>query len=125
MSNTTKTLVGGGGAALVAAVILLSSGTPSTPPFAITQIVRVDRTVSISFNTQTNYFYSLQSCTNLSAPVWVPVYGETRGSGGVQTLDEISDAPRKFYRVWRMNGPTLPPAYPPMPLSVTNTGEIL
>jgi hypothetical protein len=57
--------------------------------------------VTVQFTSSSNRFYSLLGCTNLTAPVWMDVPGQTDvpGSGGLQALRDTNAAPPRFYRV--------------------------
>lgn len=126
--STTKTIVGTStvAALLVSGGLLinnLSTVAPETRP-VIAAIQRTNDMTLISFTTESNYFYLAYACTNINAPVWLKLYGEAQGNGSIQTIVDRNNAPKKFYRVLRVNSiPPIPP-YPPLP-PLTNEGDVL
>jgi hypothetical protein len=57
--------------------------------------------VVVQFNSSLDRLYTLKSCTNLTAPVWLDVPGQTGvpGSGGILSLADTNGFPARFYRV--------------------------
>ena len=57
--------------------------------------------VTVEFGSSSNRVYTLLSCTNLAAPFWTPVPGQTsiQGNGALQELSDTNAAPPRFYRV--------------------------
>lgn len=126
MSTLTKTITATGAAAVVAGTLYFASPTPVVTPVrpVITKIEHYTST-ALTFTTESNFYYRVLSCTNISSPNWTLEYGEVLGDGSPKLLGVSAKTPQKFYMILKTTNHTEAPPYPPMPISVTNQGTIL
>ncbi len=57
-------------------------------------------TIQLNANSITGLTYVVQSATNLTNPVWVPILTNNTGTGGIVNFQTgTSGAPQQFYRL--------------------------
>jgi hypothetical protein len=73
---------------------------PPTSPPEITGIHAIGNLAAISTTTLAGYTYSLEYSADLGGAVWIPIWPQEAGTGGVVLLtDTNAPATRRFYRV--------------------------
>ena len=80
--------------------------TADTDPTTAASVLRITSITSgppatVSVQSSSSRLYTLQSCTDLAAPLWLPVPGATDlpGTDGLLILADADPAPAKFYRI--------------------------